>query len=143
MLKYIMSYYLYNQFMSNMKAIATARKKMQNNQEEENSMYQDNSEFEYKIVRSLGPIFSNKESFDKIIAEEKENGWEMVEMFDAARVRFRRKKSLRNSISSSKIDPYRTYIHYQSSVANLIAILAFIFIITTIVGLSFFLLSTR
>jgi hypothetical protein len=123
-----------------MKAIATARKKMQNNQEEENSMYQDNSEYEYKIVRSLGPIFSNKESFDKIIAEEKENGWEMVEMFDAARVRFRRKKSLRNSISYSKIDPYRTYIPYEIPNPYVISFFIFILISTTLLGFGFWLL---
>jgi len=69
------------------------------------------NDWEFKIVRSNLDTFRNQAKFTKLIDEEKQAGWVLLEKFDDSRVRFKRLRSMQahdEQLRSQGIDPYRT-----------------------------------
>ena len=67
-------------------------------------------DWEFKIVRSDSAAFRKSEVLNKLIEEEAQAGWVMLEKFDDNRVRFKRPRSARarDSFLPEDVDPYRT-----------------------------------
>ena len=94
-------------------AAAKKRRQMLQAEEEDMAQYtQDdlNGDWEFKIVRSDTAAFRKREVLDKLIEEEAQAGWVMVEKFDDTRVRFKRPRSARarDPFLPDGVDPYRT-----------------------------------
>lgn len=93
-------------------AAIAAKKKRERQQREEEVMTQYRSEeldgWEFKIVRSTMGSFKNLDKVQQLCNEEAKSGWEMIEKFDNARIRFKRRTSMRSNDSLAEIDPYRT-----------------------------------
>jgi hypothetical protein len=72
------------------------------------------ADWEFKIIRS--PIFKQfgyPEVRDRVLAEEERAGWVLVEVFDNARIRLKRRRDGRPPGISEGYDPYRTEIPYH------------------------------
>ncbi len=67
------------------------------------------SDWEFKIVRSNTAVFRKPEVLDKLIEEEGQAGWVMLEKFDDSRVRFKRSRAARakDAFLPEGVDPYR------------------------------------
>jgi len=105
-------------------AIIAARKRRQ--EEEEQKMTQYNAEdlngWEFKIVHSTFGRFRNAEIIRRLMEEEAQNGWEMVEKFDDCRIRFKRRTDKRALHSGGGTDPYRTNYGTSQTILPLIAV---------------------
>ena len=68
------------------------------------------NEWEFKIVRSDSGAFRKPAVLEKLIEEEAQAGWVMLEKFDGNRVRFKRPHSARarDAFLPDSVDPYRT-----------------------------------
>jgi hypothetical protein len=104
---------------------AIAAKKRQQ-EEEEQRMTQYNAEdlngWEFKIVRSAFGRFNNEEVIRRLMEEEARNGWELVEKFDAYRIRFKRRVEKRALHSGGGVDPYRTSYGTNQAILPLVAV---------------------
>jgi hypothetical protein len=69
-------------------------------------------EWEFKIVRCTHPSFVRPEFLKALLDQEAEAGWQLVEVFDAQRVRLKRLTSQRTVDWSRPegCDPYRLYV---------------------------------
>lgn len=80
--------------------------------EEEMSNYHsdDLDQYEFKIVRASTRRFQRPEIFQRLLQEESQAGWELLEKLDDQRVRFKRSKDMRRKDATLPpgIDPYRT-----------------------------------
>jgi hypothetical protein len=90
-------------------AAAAARRR----QEEEESMTGYSSEdlagnWEFKILRAVTRQFQSPDTLRKVLAEEAQAGWILVEKFDDQRLRLKRPMSAREHDHGLSIDPYRT-----------------------------------
>jgi hypothetical protein len=67
-------------------------------------------DWEFKIVRSDTAAFRKPEVLNRLIEEEAQAGWVMLEKFDDGRVRFKRPRSARarDALLPDDVDPYRT-----------------------------------
>jgi hypothetical protein len=103
---------------------AAAKKKKEEEEEERMTQYNTNDleGWEFKIVRSALGRFGNSEVVGKLISEEAQNGWEMVEKFDNYRIRFKRRTDKRSLHSGGSIDPYRTSYGVGGTAMPLIAV---------------------
>lgn len=77
--------------------------------------------WEFKIVRANTAAFRKPEVMQQVCDEEAQSGWELVEKFDDARLRFKRPLSARNKPTPTGLDPYRT--HYGMSQGKLTAVI--------------------
>jgi transposase len=104
-------------------AIIAARRRQE---EEEQKMTQYNAEdlngWEFKIVRSTFRRFRNAEVIRRLMEEEAQNGWEMVEKFDDYRIRFKRRTDKRALHSGGSVDPYRTNYGTSQIILRLVAV---------------------
>ena len=92
-------------------AAAAARLRAQHEEEERLSAYSSDDlakGWEFKIVRANTAAFRKPEVMQQVCDEEARSGWELVEKFDDARLRFKRPTAARNIPSPAGIDPYRT-----------------------------------
>ena len=94
-------------------AAAEKRRQMLRAEEENMAQYtQDDlkDDWEFKIMRSDSAAFRKPEVLNKLIEEEAQAGWVMLEKFDDSRVRFKRPRSARarDSFLPEGVDPYRT-----------------------------------
>jgi hypothetical protein len=92
---------------------AAKRRKMLLAEEEDMTQYtQDDlkNDWEFKIVRSGAAAFRKPETLSKLIEEEAQAGWVMLEKLDDSRVRFKRPRSARSrdAYLPDGVDPYRT-----------------------------------
>jgi hypothetical protein len=92
---------------------AAKRRQMLLAEEEDMTQYtQDDlkNDWEFKIVRSDTPVFRKPEVLSKLIEEEAQAGWVMLEKLDDSRVRFKRPRSARarDAYLPDGVDPYRT-----------------------------------
>ncbi len=73
------------------------------------------NDWEFKIVRANTMAFRKPETLRKLVEEESQAGWVMLEKFDDSRVRFKRRRSARANDANlpADYDPYRT--HYGIS----------------------------
>jgi hypothetical protein len=110
-------------------AAAEKRQRMMRAEEEDMAQYtQDDlrNDWEFKIVRSETGAFRRPEVLQRLVEEEAQAGWVMVEKFDDMRVRFKRPRSARASDAylPQGVDPYRT--HYGTSFARPAVILGLV-----------------
>ena len=95
-------------------AVAAAkRRQMLLAEEEDMTQYtQDDltNDWEVKIVRSESAAFRKPETLSKLIEEEAQAGWVMLEKLDDSRIRFKRPRSARakDAYLPDGVDPYRT-----------------------------------
>ena len=96
-------------------AAAAAKKRRQMLRAEEENMTQYTQDdlrddWEFKIIRSDTGAFRKPEVLERLIEEEAQAGWVMLEKFDDTRVRFKRPRSARASDAflPDGVDPYRT-----------------------------------
>ena len=92
---------------------AAKRRQMLLAEEEEMTAYtQDDltNDWEFKIVRSESAAFRKSEALNKLVEEEAQAGWVMLEKLDDRRVRFKRPRSARakDAYLPDGVDPYRT-----------------------------------
>jgi hypothetical protein len=66
--------------------------------------------YEFKILRSPSAHFGSPERLAKILGEERENGWELVEKLDNSRIRLARLCPSNRFASANGIDPYRAVV---------------------------------
>ena len=69
------------------------------------------NDWEFKIVRANQGAFRDQAKLTKLIDEEKQAGWVLLEKFDDSRVRFKRPRSMQAhdpQLRSQGIDPYCT-----------------------------------
>jgi DNA-binding transcriptional regulator YiaG len=107
-------------------AAAAHKRKMEEEEERLTSYTKDQltEGWEFKIVRSVTAIRS--ERFSRLLAEEAQNGWELVEKFDHNRVRFKRPIANRANDQMASIDPYRTRLGLSEGAFVLVVLGAFI-----------------
>lgn len=67
-------------------------------------------ELEYKIVQSTTPHFANPQNLARVLTEEAQSGWALVEKFDNYKIRLQRDISHRSGDSSRSVDPYRVQV---------------------------------
>ena len=107
-------------------AAAAAARRRREKEEEKMSGYNttDLEGWEFKIVRSQFGSFGNADVLNRLVAEEAQNGWEMLEKFDNSRIRFKRRTDRRSLHSGGDIDPYRTHFGPNPMIFPLIAVSA-------------------
>jgi hypothetical protein len=71
---------------------------------------------EYKVITSNTPMFGNTAKLKQILAEEADQGWDLVELIDPNKIRVGRDKSARVNDGSAKIDPYRIQVGINSAI---------------------------
>jgi hypothetical protein len=94
-------------------AAAARHRREQNHEEGEMTRYSTdelNADWEFKIVRSLTPVFNKPGKLQALVEEEARAGWVMLEKLDDQRIRFKRARSERaqDAYLPPDIDPYRT-----------------------------------
>jgi len=94
-------------------AAARRRQILLEKEEEEMTQYtQDDlrNDWEFKIVRSGTAAFRKPEVLNKLLEEEAQTGWVMLEKLDDSRIRFKRPRSARakDAYLADGVDPYRT-----------------------------------
>jgi hypothetical protein len=92
---------------------AHIKKRREKKEEEEMTRYNgDDLEegWEFKIVRSVTGAFGKPEGLARMLDEEAQGGWELVEKFDDNRVRLKRPAAARRGDLGlpAGYDPYRT-----------------------------------
>lgn len=123
-------------------AAAAARRRMLE-EEEQMTSYSDNelqNDWEFKIVRANHGVFGNPNELKKLLDEEKQAGWILLEKLDNSRIRFKRRRSAQANdvrLLSNGVDPYRT--HYGMSPG---AYATLIIVITLAVVFGFMMLMT-
>jgi hypothetical protein len=103
-------------------------------------------DWEFKIVRSDSGVFRKPRVLEKLLEEEAQAGWVMLEKFDDNRIRFKRPRSARARdayLSEDGIDPYRTQYGVRSAQYMTIAVLIGLLLLTMFGFLAFFLASAR
>ena len=66
--------------------------------------------WEFKILRANTRRFRHREELDRVLAEEAQAGWELVEKFDDMRIRLKRRVESREGDRRLDFDPYRTQL---------------------------------
>jgi len=80
-------------------------------------------DWEFKIVRSDSGVFRKPEVLERLIEEEAQAGWVLLEKFDDNRVRFKRPRSARtrDGFLPDGVDPYRTQYGVPTAQYTMIA----------------------
>ncbi len=98
--------------MASSAAAAEARRRLLAEEEEmTNYSVQDlGGDWEFKIVRANTGVFRNPAELEKLVKEESQAGWILLEKFDNSRIRFKRPLSARSNDYRlpQGVDPYRT-----------------------------------
>ena len=93
-------------------------------EEEEMTQYTKddlNSDWEFKILRSLSSEFRKPQRLAEILEQEGKAGWTLVEKFDNRRIRLKRPAKARQDDRTLDFDPYRSYVgKSEGAVAALI-----------------------
>ena len=110
--------------MSHAAAAAAARRRRQE-EEEVMTPYSPRDlaeDWEFKILHSATSLFKNPAALQRILAEEAQAGWKLVEKFDNARIRLKRPASARENDHRCSFDPYRISVGLsEGGVAALVA----------------------
>jgi hypothetical protein len=104
-------------------------------EEEERTPYTEDDlmqDWEFKIVRSANAAthpFLRRELLSKLLAEEAQAGWQLVELFDGNRIRLKRPVSCRAQDASlpPDCDPYRLILRDPHAASRVIVILLWVF----------------
>ena len=105
---------------------AAAHRQHMEQEEEEMTTYGSDAlshDWEFKIVRANTPVFGNPKHFNRLLEEEAQAGWTLVEKFDNSRIRFKRPREVRlkDSQLPPGIDPYR--VNYGVSTPAFVVLL--------------------
>ncbi len=103
-------------------------------------------DWEFKIVRSDTAAFRKPEVLNKLIEEEAQAGWVMLEKFDDGRVRFKRPRSARarDALLLDDVDPYRTqYGAYSAQRAVMLGLVLGLMFLLLGVAVFGYMLTTR
>ena len=122
-------------------AAAAARQRMLS-EEEEMTTYGSHDlaqDWEFKIVRANTGVFRNPATLERLLEEEAQAGWTMVEKFDNSRIRFKRLRQARTQDAnrSTGIDPYRVHYGMSPALFVLVTVMA-VFGVTAGIMLSVF-----
>jgi hypothetical protein len=95
--------------------LAAAAKRRRDEEQEEVAMTRYsteelNDDWEFKIVRSLSPVFHKPGKLQALIEQEARAGWVMLEKLDNQRIRFKRPRQTRvqDAYLPPGVDPYST-----------------------------------
>src|SRR5262245_46329932 len=79
-------------------------------------------DWEFKILHSATSLSNKPAALQRILAEEAQAGWKLVEKFDNARIRLKRPASARENDHRCSFDPYRIAVGLsEGGVAALVA----------------------
>jgi hypothetical protein len=123
-------------------AAAAEQHRLQEEEEMTSYSQEELQSWEFKIVRANTGVFSKPEVLNKLIQEEAQASWIMVEKFDDSRVRFKRPLSAREKDVQLPpgIDPYRTHYGMSPLRFTLLILVAVLLgacaILTVIIGLT-------
>jgi hypothetical protein len=93
-------------------AAAAHRRLLEEEEEMTNYSAQDmDGGWEFKIVRANTGVFRNPAELEKVVKEESQSGWILLEKFDNSRLRFKRPQSARRNDGNLPpgVDPYRSH----------------------------------
>jgi hypothetical protein len=118
-------------------ALAATRLAQQQQEEEDMAEYaQDDlrKDWEFKIVRSDSAVFRKPEVLNRLLEEEAQAGWVLLEKLDDSRIRFKRPRSAqsRDAYLPPDVDPYRT--QYGAPAAQRAQIAVVIGLLVTLMG---------
>ncbi len=118
-------------------ALAATRLAQQQQEEEDMAEYaQDDlrKDWEFKIVRSDSAVFRKPEVLNRLLEEEAQAGWVLLEKLDDSRIRFKRPRSARSrdAYLPPDVDPYRT--QYGAPAAQRAQIAVVIGLLLTLMG---------
>lgn len=88
-------------------------------------------DWEFKILRSATGAFKSTERMERVLEEEAQSGWVLVEKFDNGRIRLKRRAGQHPSIPG--IDAYRTNIGLSETRIGLL-VAALIIGVTAFIG---------
>ena len=114
-------------------AAAAAQRRAEEEERMENYSTDDlQNDWEFKIVRGNQEAFRNHAIFTKLVDEEKQAGWVLLEKFDNSRIRFKRQRAKQahdEQLISQGIDPYRTQYGTFLAKYMMIAMVGLIFLL--------------
>ena len=94
-------------------------------------------ELEFKIIQSTTPYFSETAKLKKVLEEEAESGWELVEKLDNYKIRVQRQISHRSDDGTRSRDPYRTQVGPSNAItygATAFVTIAVVLLVFKLVG---------
>lgn len=91
---------------------------------------------EYKVLTSNTPAFSSREKMQRILEEEAQAGWRLVEKYDNFKIRVERDVSARENDANCPFDPYRTTVGVNSAVYMGIAAVVTVLVIILVIQLA-------
>jgi hypothetical protein len=102
-------------------------------------------EWEFKIVRSESGAFRRPEVLNRLIEEEAQAGWVLLEKLDDGRIRFKRpqRARARDVYLPEGVDPYRTQYDARSSQAVIVSVMIGLLVLAGLGFSAIFLLDTR
>jgi len=103
-------------------------KREQNKEEENETKYNEEDlmdDWEFKIIRNPYNQFDRREYLQKILQEEAQGGWRLVEKFDGMRIRVKRPVSQRAGDVNlpPEYDPYRTVVRPKTNMPRDVAMM--------------------
>jgi hypothetical protein len=113
---------------------AAARQRMLEEEEQEMTPYDrdDLEGWEFKILRSTSQKFRHREELLRVLDEEAESGWELVEKFDDTRLRLKRRVECREKDRHAELDPYRIWVGTTPAKQGLIVVAVTVGIIVVV-----------
>ena len=100
-----------------------------------------NEDWEFKIVRSSTAAFRKPDVLKRLLEEEGQTGWIMLEKLDDSRVRFKRPRSAqaKDAYLPEGVDPYRTqYGSGPSQSSAMVLVVGGLLFLTALAGLLVF-----
>ena len=102
------------------------------------------NDWEFKIVRADRGAFRKPEVLEKLIEEEAQSGWVMLEKFDDSRVRFKRpRRAHARDAYLDDVEPYRTQYGAPSARYAMVAVSIGLLLLVMFGLVAFFLASAR
>jgi len=90
------------------------------------------NDWEFKIVRGNSETFRKHAVLTRLVIEEKQAGWVLLEKLDNSRIRFKRLRAMQShdeQLLSQGIDPYRTQYGGFPMTYQMIAMVGLVFLI--------------
>jgi hypothetical protein len=102
-------------------------------------------DWEFKIVRSESGAFRRPEVLNRLLEEEAQAGWVLLEKLDDSRVRFKRpqRARARDIYLPEGVDPYRTQYDAGRSQAVMVAVILGLLMLTGLGFAAFLMMGER
>jgi hypothetical protein len=102
-------------------------------------------DWEFKTVRSSTSAFRKPEVLNKLLEEESQAGWVMLEKLDDSRVRFKRPRSAqaKDTYLPEDVDPYRTHYGPLSNRQAMMTLLMGLLLLFALAGILVFTYAAR